>query len=96
MKVLRRVAVVFGIAILVAAFGSSARPGFAQSCDVDKVHNLRNCLDGFGACDHSLLTSVQAKQVADIQHDRNLWGCLTGSLRANICETSLVPLINEQ
>jgi len=34
-----------------------------QGSDADKAQNLRNCLDGFGTCDHSLLTSAQAKHL---------------------------------
>ena len=37
---------------------------------IDKAQNLRGCLDGFQTCDRSLLTSVQAKQIADIQQHR--------------------------
>src|ERR1700719_1615809 len=58
--------------------GFLAAVASAQHRDVDQAQNLRNCMEGFGACDRSRLTSVQAKQIADLQHARNVWTCLTG------------------
>jgi hypothetical protein len=55
--------------------------GFARTDNTDskdKVQNLRNCLAGFADCDRSLLTSDEAKQIDELQHERNLWQCLRG------------------
>jgi hypothetical protein len=45
----------------------------------NKEQNLRDCLDGFEACDRSMLTNEQARQISDLQHDQNLWVCFTGN-----------------
>ena len=50
---------------------------------------LRNCLAGFGDCDRSQVTSIQAKQIGDMQRERKLWECLGGYGR---CDH---PLLNE-
>ena len=52
--------------------------GFGQMAVATNHQNLRDCLDGFGTCDHSLLTTVQAKQIDSIHHNENLWTCTTG------------------
>jgi len=59
-------------------FGGLTCAGYAQSDDANRIQNLRNCLDGLGTCDHSLLTPAQAKQIAEQQHDRDLARCLSG------------------
>jgi hypothetical protein len=33
-----------------------------------RAQNLPDCLDGFGTCDHSSLTSKQAREIANLQH----------------------------
>jgi hypothetical protein len=35
-------------------------------------------VDGFATCNRSLLTKAQASQIAELQYDENLRGCLTG------------------
>ena len=59
-------------------FGILACPGFSQSSGDSKSENLRNSFAGLGACDLSALRSAQAKQIADMRHDQNLWKCLDG------------------
>jgi len=59
-------------------FGILACPGFSQSSGDSKNENLRNSFAGLGACDLSALRSAQAKQIADMRHDQNLWKCLDG------------------
>jgi hypothetical protein len=44
-----------------------------------RAQNLRDCLDGFGKCDHSLLTGTQTREIANLHHDQNLWVCLSGN-----------------
>ena len=54
------------VVVLSFLWGALASGGFAQSGDPNRAQNLRECLDGFGICDHSLLTSTQAKQIAKL------------------------------
>jgi hypothetical protein len=63
----------YGIPILIL-WCAVALAGFAQGSDPDRIQNLRNCVDGIGTCDQSLLTTVQASQITALQHDRNLCG----------------------
>ena len=65
-------------------FGILACPGFSPSSGNGKNYgdsrneNLRNRFAGLGACDLSALRTDQAKQIADMRHDQNLWKCLDG------------------
>ena len=65
------------IALLLGVVGGYA---FAQigGTASSRAQNLRDCIDGFETCNRSLLTSAQASQVANLQHEQNLWVCLTG------------------
>src|ERR1700730_9841133 len=61
--------------------GFLAAVASAQHRDVDQAQNLRNCMEGFGACDRSLLTSLTASEietVTKIEKDRNRLNCETG------------------
>ena len=62
-------------------FGVFVCHAFAQtpSASSTKAQNLRDCIDAFGTCDQALLTSTQAGEIANLQHDHNLWVCLTGN-----------------
>src|ERR1700745_3347668 len=66
------------VLMLFLLLGPLAIGGFARTDGKDKVQNLRNCLEGFAECDRSLLTSAEAKQIDEMQHERNLWQCLRG------------------
>ncbi len=77
------------VILLSLLLGALACAGFAQSDEPNRTQNLSNCLDGFGTCDHSLLTPTQAKQIADLQHDRNHSRRLTGF---GECDDSALPL----
>jgi hypothetical protein len=54
--------------IFFALFASLVYPVFGQTSSTasNRRQNLRDCLDGFQACDRSLLTNAQAQQIADL------------------------------
>jgi hypothetical protein len=67
----------YGIPILIL-WCAVALANFARGSDSYRIQNLRDCVDGIGPCDQSLLTTTQAKQITDLERDRNLLRRLTG------------------
>src|SRR6266849_11121111 len=68
-----------------------------QLASQETAKNLRNCMTGFGYCNHSLLSSSEDQQVREAEHQRNLQHCKTGF---GYCDHSLlypseVPEIKE-
>jgi hypothetical protein len=72
---MQRAFVISLLLALVGGYGFAQTDGTASS----RARNLRDCIDGFGTCDRSQLTSAQASQLANLQHEQNLWVCLTGN-----------------
>ena len=68
------------VVLVFVLLGILACQGFSQTsaAATSGTQNLRDCMDGFGTCDRSLLTNTQAAQIADLQHDQNLRACLSG------------------
>jgi len=63
-----------GALVVFLLFGAFVAQAFAQTAATTcrSNQNLRDCVDGFETCDHSLLTNTQAGQIADLQRDQNL------------------------
>ena len=57
------------------------------SQDTATQKNLRNCLNGFGYCNHSLLSLSELQEVKVAEHQRNLQHCKTGY---GYCDHSLL------
>ena len=68
------------VVLVFVLLGILACHGFSQTSAApsSKTQDLRDCMDGFGTCDRSLLTNTQAAQIADLQHDQNFRACLSG------------------
>ena len=55
------------VVVLFVLFGIFVGHGFSQTpSTASRAQNLRDCMDGFGTCDRSLLTNTQATPVYNI------------------------------